>query len=387
MLMCALLMAVAIVAPSSAMAQTGGTRQIVNGQTVAWSSEWTFIPDVSIVDTNLELVALSSGTSVVGYGATTFPVPGNQLRDILLEGFTEGGTLQQIDRGDYDNVSYSIDISESEGIALAIFTLVIEGESGSTIGILIDSPEAFEPGMESAQAGITIDGSQIFDGVDAAAMQRVITAAVGGTTSSQPPTTPPTTPVPSPTSVTTSPMDRSSRIGGSTTPTPEGQGQPAAQLPGSHIIPTSGTDVRFGTDWQVGESGDSQVQLTAPGVPAFLSVLVLPDDLPAVGEPQGFAQALLDTPEFASSTLIDAVTADNGGRWIIAMQEPGQQGNLITVYEIRSAPAGSTVVSMTAAEDQLPAALQLANAGVQVDGQPVLADATTHVPALAGFGG
>ncbi len=404
----ALLLTLTMSVPQAA-AQAGGSKQIITGQTVTWTAGWVPETDVSIADQDVELLALSRGASIVGYGGTSFPVGANQLRDILLEGFETESTSQQIDRGDYDNVSYSIDLSTSEGVTLAIFTLVIENPSNTTMALLLTSPSNFATAMTDAQAGVTIDGAPIFDGVDAAQMQATIDAAnpagqTSGTTETPAPAPSPTpatvetqAPAPSPTAESGNGGlgDLGSAInGGQTTPDPQGQtdptpaGQSTASGPANvHVIPANGLEVRYSDEWTISSSDDSNVRLQASSQPVIVSIVWATDDLPKMSEPRGFANSMVQTETFAGATVVDAVTVESGARWLIVLSQVVEGQELYFVIEVTSQPTGgATLTSVITPATNLPSALQAVPASIQIAGQPPILDAASHVPALQSAG-
>ena len=61
----AMLLMLTMSATPAAMAQAGGSKQIITGQTVTWAAGWTTDPDVSLAEQNVELLALTKGTVIV----------------------------------------------------------------------------------------------------------------------------------------------------------------------------------------------------------------------------------------------------------------------------------------------------------------------------------
>ncbi len=403
----AMLLMLTMSATPAAMAQAGGSKQIITGQTVTWAAGWTTDPDVSLAEQNVELLALTKGTAIVGYGGTSLPVGGNEVRDVLLDGFESGSTSQQIDRGDYDNVSYSIDLATTDGVTLAIFTLVIENPSNTSMALLLTSPANFATAMTDAQAGVAIDGAPIFDGVDAAQMQATIDAAnqsgqTSGTTEIPAPAPSPTpttaetqAPAPSPTAESGNGGlgDLGTAVnGGQTTPvaqgpadpTPTPAGQSTATGPANvHVIPVNGIEVRYSDEWAISANDDSNVRLQASSQPVIVSIVWITDDMPKISEPRAFANSLIQTETFAGATLVDAVTVESGARWLIVLSQAVEGQEIYFTIEVTSQPTGgATLTSVITPVTNLPAALQAVPASVQIAGQPVLVDAASYVPAL-----
>jgi hypothetical protein len=353
-------------------AQTGGSKQIVSGQTVTWNGEWTPMPDVSVADANVELLALSRDTSIVGYGGTSFPVSGNEVRDMLLEGFaTDQQETRQVDRGEYDNVSYSIDLSTSEGVTLSTFTLVIENPANTTMALLISSPEEFEATMTAAQAGITIDGAPIFDGVDAAQMQSTILAARGPV--SEPAATPEAT------GQDGGLGDLGDAIGG--TPTPAGE-QNGASLPSAVTVASSGVEVRHSSDWSVQRQDDTSVSLGTVASPAVL-VTVL-DLGPVTGgvDASVLAAGLSEQVDSLADAEVVAALSPSPDRVVIVFRDPDDSGELYRIYDIAVDASATTAVTLIVGVSDLDAAVALVTSTIQVEGEPVMTDLRSLVPEI-----
>lgn len=386
----AMLLTLAMSVPQ-ASAQTGGSKQIVTGQTVAWEPGWVQETDVSIVEQDLELLALSKGSAIVGYGGTSFPVSSNEVRNVLLEGFESESATQQIDRGDYDNVSYSIDLATTEGVTLAIFTLVIENPSTTSMAVLLTTPSNFATAMTDAQASVTIDGTPIFQGVDATQMQQTIDAAGQGSGAVETETSDPA-PSPTPDSGGGGLGDLGSAINsGQTTPgtqpadpTPATGGQTAAAGPANaHVIPASGLEVRYSDDWTISASDDTNVRFQAASQPVIVSVVWVSDDVTTTSAPRAFANSLIQTDTFAGATLVDAVTVEDGVRWLIVISQVVEGQEMYFVIEATSqATGGATLTSVITPVTNVPSALLAVPDSIQIAGQPPILDAASYVPAL-----
>lgn len=311
-----------------------------------------------------------------------------------------------MDRGDYDNVSYSLDIATTEGLRLGLFTLVVEAAGGTLLSLLIAPVQGFQEEMESAQASITLDGSGIFEGIDAEVMQGFLDAAVPPDGGTLPPNPLPTVP-PAPTAVPTAPAlptlapTQTATAGGSLvggineqlsrgaateqagipTSSPGSTGQ-SATFPNSYTIPLNGNVVTYSDDWTAIESGQDTVRLANPSLGASVSVLELPDNLPQLADAQSFAASLLETPEFVNSAVVEALTLDDGDRWILVFSEPLADDILYLIYEVVGSETGTTVISISVNEQDLEAAVDLATGTVQVNGKPVFADVKQQVPGI-----
>lgn len=401
-----LVMTMALAVSQTAAAQSGGTKQIVNGQTVTWSAEWSLDPEIGYVDQELELVALNRAQSILGYGATSFAVPGNQLRDVLIEGFTSEAVLHQVDRGNYDNISYSLDITRGTGFTLALFTLVIERPTTTTIAILIDDATQFQPAMQAAQAGVTIDGTPIFNGVDGAVMQQHLTNATGeapgSTTTPEAPQVTPAPPQPTPETVAPTPTptapapdtadgtgsllgDLNSGLGGQQSAPQTGGGEQAPATTGSPansvVLEQSGVEIRYSDDWSINIEESSRIQFGSSGeVRAIVAFLDLPGL--GVGSPaMELAEGLLSTPELVAPEIVDALDLENG-RKLIVMVDRDPAGDVYMIYDITQGATATTAMLLVVNVDSIGPAVDLAQSTLQVDGEPVLVDIQEIAPAI-----
>lgn len=146
-----------------------------NGNQIEWSGSWLYDEALSSVDADLELVALATPASSILIGYLPGGLGLDEARDITLEEIAGVATEYiELDRGSYDNVSYSLDIASLDVVDLAIFSLFIS-EGDEIVAYLYLSPVfLFESGMGDAQASITINGAPIYEGVDPAGLQEVI---------------------------------------------------------------------------------------------------------------------------------------------------------------------------------------------------------------------
>lgn len=345
--------AMALMAQPAALAQEAGQQELLNGQTLSWTGEWTVQPGLGVESEQLEIVALNREGALVAYGGTATPMRGSSVRDQVLAAYTEGLTLETIERGEYDNVSYSIDLAQSDtGRRLIVFTLVIENPGSTGISMLISTPEDFWAAMEAAQAGISVSGASIFEGIDAATLQQTIDAA--------------------------------------TADLPDVAASPAAGVAeasvsaagGSATIESSGTEVTWTDAWQQA-AGSTE----APGSLELTSVVAPPARLNIVdlGSQQGdvdaevLAQRIVEEESLAGDAVVAAANAEDG-RKVIVLSQPSEQETIFIVYDLVLDPESTRAVVLTVFKADLPAAVQLASETVRVDGQPVFADLRELVP-------
>lgn len=397
-----------VMAPG-ATAQEGGSQVVATGQTITWTAEWTLDPELTSSGDGIDLLVLDRGNALISVGGTNFSVAGSELRDIAIEAFAGEGTLQTIDRGDYDNVSYSLDLSTNDsGSQLAIFTLIFEQANSTSIAVLFAAPSEFQGAMESAQAGIDVDGTQLFNGVDAAVMQQQIDAAAGTTSQPANPTPTTTAPQPAPTQAAqtqpsqTTPTESvapptqqadtgdggllgglNSGLGDKTPapsdPAPTVPAQGTSALANSTVIQSNGVEVSWSDDWTVDGEDAEGVQLASTGsVPIFLGVI----DVGTVSEgldAASLAQTLVGDPDLSDTEIVEAIDVDENRKVIVLVQNDAE-GSIYLIYDITFRASGSTAILITAFEDQLGAAVDVVSSTVQVDGQPVFADLRQIAP-------
>lgn len=166
----------------SAAAQVGpGSRVLANGQVITWSDFYELDQSTVAVIDGVELIDLYSATGWFSVITTNFPAYGNVLRDLSVQDLQSTVPLRQIDRGDYSNVSYSLDTTIYQGVDIGAFTLVLDQGSYAQLTMVVAPVTTFQYELEIAQAELTIGGGGVFQGVDAAKMQSILTNATGAT--------------------------------------------------------------------------------------------------------------------------------------------------------------------------------------------------------------
>lgn len=145
------------------------------GDEITWDDPWAFDPDVSEVGDGYEIVALSGDLSSLLISVLPNGLDIEDARDLVLDEFQAGtDAFATVDRGAYDNISYSLDAARIDGADLGVFTL-FRGGSGNTptfAYIVIGMVQGFSEDFRSAQEEITVDGDLIFDGVDGEDLER-----------------------------------------------------------------------------------------------------------------------------------------------------------------------------------------------------------------------
>lgn len=165
---------------SSAAAQIGpGSRVLANGQVLTWSDFYELDQTTVAVVDGVEFVDLYSATGWFSVITTNFPAYGNVLRDLSVQDLQATVPLRQIDRGDYNNVSYSLDTTIYQGVDIGAFTLVLDQGSYAQLTMVVAPVTTFQYELQIAQAELTIGGGGVFQGVDAVKMQSILTNATG----------------------------------------------------------------------------------------------------------------------------------------------------------------------------------------------------------------
>jgi hypothetical protein len=163
-----------------AAAQVGpASRTLINGQVLNWSDFYELDTTTVAVFDGIEIVDLYSATGWFSVISTNFPAYGNVLRDLSVQDLQTQIPMRQIDRGDYDNVSYSLDTTNYQGVEVGIFTLVLEQANYAQLTMIVAPVATFQYEMQISQAELAIAGSGVFKGVDPVVMQGHLTRATG----------------------------------------------------------------------------------------------------------------------------------------------------------------------------------------------------------------
>lgn len=395
-------------APATTAAQGGDTWQLSNGQTLAWTDVYELDQEYLYVDDGFEILALLSPTGIVRVISTSFAASGTEVRNIAVEDLEASVPLRQVDRGDYDNVSYSLDTTSLEGMEIGIFTLVIESPASTLLTMLISPIDVFQYEMEVAQTDVTIGGEGLFDGVDATVMQQHLTNATGvalaqdsdPTPTTVPPTPVPPTPTPEPVVPTPTPAapqptqsagsgslidDLNLGLGGDQpTPADEG-GQTTPDITGagsnSVVIAESGVEVGYTDAWKIDTEDPGRIQLFSTGAPWMVAAFLNLDGALPMGGSMQLAEVLLDTPELEAPEIVDARDLDNG-RKLIVIVDRAATGDVYMIYDITPAASTTTAFLLVVDAPSLATGVDIAQTTLSIDGQPVLPGVQQVIPAI-----
>jgi hypothetical protein len=394
----------------SAGAQAFGTQTVASGQTISWGGDWTLDDELTTAGDGFDLVALTRGSAIVSVGGTGFPVAGTELRDVALQAFAEDATLQQVDRGEYNNVSYSLDVSGDDSEApLGIFTLIFEQPDTTSIAVLLASPAEFQGAMEAAQDSISVDGTGLFNGVDAPVMQQQIDDALGQSGQADNPTPTIAAPEPAPTDAAPAqqPQELLTQLPaqstesadsgdggllgglnsglGSATETPASstttQTSPVTSFPNSTTIASSGVDVAWSDEWTVDSEESDGIQLQSTGeIPLFFGAIDI-GSVPSSLDAATLADSLIAGPSLEGVTLVDAIDVDPTRKVIILIQDD-PLGSIYLIYDITTGTDPATAVLITVFEEDINAGVDFVASTLSVDGEPVFDDLQEVAPEL-----
>lgn len=174
---------------------------MASGETITWSGNWAYDEQSSTAKADGEVIALSSDTGAVLFSYFPVGIDKNSARDEILGSFAQSAdNFVQVDRGSYDNVSYSLDRASLSGNELGIFTLFIERKDNVFVSLFMSPVSVFQQGLASAQSDIKVEGTGVFAGIQPAGLQDALNANGGSSSSTTTKST--TTKVETPTETT-----------------------------------------------------------------------------------------------------------------------------------------------------------------------------------------
>lgn len=174
----------------NAAAQDSDTSfEFVDGQTLAWQDPWTLDKGSSTFDDGLgPIFLLADNGGVVMVTESEAPGSVEELRDAFLDAMTgESEGTFEIDRGAYDDLSYSLDLFTIAGMEFGLFSLFREetADSPKFLSMTMAPVEVFGETVTAAQEGILLNDTPLFDGVDAAGLQALVDENAGASGESQ----------------------------------------------------------------------------------------------------------------------------------------------------------------------------------------------------------
>ena len=151
----------------------------INDAVVEWEAPWELDDSLNIIEDNYESVGFigDQGIQSVLYMPTGVDLI--EARDAFLEGFaSEDVQIQEIDRGAYDNVSYSLDLAEIDGELWGLFTVYIDDGEYVLSYATLSPAEVLGASVDQAKESITINGEAIYNGVTGPGLQDLIDANI-----------------------------------------------------------------------------------------------------------------------------------------------------------------------------------------------------------------
>lgn len=168
-------------APVAANAQTDGLVDdstyisLATGEQYTWSESWAYDESSSTAESDGEVIALSSDTGAVLFSYFPVGIDKDKARDIILSTFEDSADgFLKVDRGAYDNVSYSLDRANLSGDELGIFTLFVERSNDIFVSLFLAPQNTFAAGLTDVQAQVRIDGAGVFEGIEPAGLQTAL---------------------------------------------------------------------------------------------------------------------------------------------------------------------------------------------------------------------
>lgn len=359
----------------SAAAQIGpGSRVLANGQVLTWSDFYELDQTTVAVVDGVEFVDLYSATGWFSVITTNFPAYGNVLRDLSVQDLQSSVPLRQIDRGDYSNVSYSLDTTIYQGVDIGAFTLVLDQGGYAQLTMVVAPVTTFQYELQIAQQELTIGGGGVFQGVDPVKMQGILTRATGvplADLNQQQSSNTTVIVVPGggqaqqPAQQQPAQQQPAQQQPAQQQPAQTGQTQQPAQTGGTVSQPTStvyvgNTEVGWSGSWQQSTSGTSANQATFSRTNPTGSTMELvsygefsdPSMTSVPAAVDGFANAFLQAAGATNVQQVDGGVLQNGATWKV--YRFNLQGSDLSTFVMGSQNAsGAYVITTVTANSEL----------------------------------
>ncbi len=164
----------------------------VSGAVIEATSPWELDPDASASGDGYDIIGLASASDSLLISFLPADVNIQDAQTMVLEDFASSfDAYEQLDRGSYDDVSYSLDIANQDGVEFGVFSLFLAGRaSGFVEYYMYMAPAAsFADGLAVAQESVRIDGTSVFEGVEGDGLQQMLDDNAGITGGSSTPST------------------------------------------------------------------------------------------------------------------------------------------------------------------------------------------------------
>lgn len=171
----------------AAVAQNGlvdETTYEMAGNTITWSAPWEYLEEFVDDEIDVQNVTLTSQSALVDIYSLPSGLDINQVRDLVVDEIWEVDGSVTIDRGSYDDISYSLDIYLVDDSEYGVFSTVRAGTSTTrTFVVMFIAPiPVFASQFSSAQSSVQVDGTGIFQGVGGQGLQDLLEANAGTVT-------------------------------------------------------------------------------------------------------------------------------------------------------------------------------------------------------------
>jgi hypothetical protein len=163
----------------SAFAQDATEEYIspVSGAVIEATSPWELDSGMSASGTTYDIIGLTSASDSLLISYLPADVNIGDAQTIVLDNFASSfDDFEQVDRGSYDDVTYSLDMATRDGAEFGVFSVFLgERASGFVEYYMFMAPAAsFADGLAVAQENVTVDGTQVFDGVEGDGLQQML---------------------------------------------------------------------------------------------------------------------------------------------------------------------------------------------------------------------
>lgn len=153
----------------------GMTYGTVTGQALAWGDPWAFDESRSERAEAHDIVFLTSGSATLVIATGDWTVPDSRTAAYTAIG-GDSAAVTTLDEGE----TYWFQLVPIDGVTSGVFGLASTAPEGvSTVITMIVAPvPGFASGLGSAQAGVTLDGTPVLNGVDGVTLQGQLEAQV-----------------------------------------------------------------------------------------------------------------------------------------------------------------------------------------------------------------
>jgi hypothetical protein len=150
----------------------------LNNEEITWDEPWVFEESLNVIEADTESLGFMSETYIQSILYLPSGIDLEESRDAFLEGFaSDDVAIQEVDRGAYDNVSYSLDLAEIDNALLGLFTLYIDRNDYVVSFATLAPAEELGEAVDLAADTIEIEGEPIYDGVEGAGLQDLVDAS------------------------------------------------------------------------------------------------------------------------------------------------------------------------------------------------------------------